>query len=65
MTAIAPLEGMLSVGQAARSLGVSSQYVDRLARSGRLAYCATPLGRLFSEAEIERIRREREAKDPR
>lgn len=52
----------LSLGQAARRLGVSPQMVDVYCRTGKLTYVTTPLGRLFDPASVERLAKEREAR---
>lgn len=51
----------IGTGQAARLLGVSEQFVRWLANNDRLAYEMTPLGRLYLRADVERLRRDREA----
>lgn len=47
------------VSQAARTLGISRQYVVYLADRGRLASMRTPLGRLTDVRSIERFAAER------
>lgn len=49
----------LTVSQAARLLGLSSERVRQLATSGRLASTRTPLGRLFDRDGVERLIAER------
>ena len=49
----------LSPGQAARLLGCSTEYVRKLARTGRLPYTMTPLGRLFPSEAVEELARRR------
>jgi predicted site-specific integrase-resolvase len=51
----------LSLGQAARRLGVSPQMVDVYCRTGKLTFVSTPLGRLIDPANVERLAKEREA----
>jgi hypothetical protein len=44
--------GWLTTSEAARAIGCSSVWVAGLAKNGRLAYVATPLGRLFAAADV-------------
>ena len=41
--------------QAARALCVSDQIIRKWADAGRLAHLRTPLGRLISRADVERL----------
>jgi len=45
--------------EASRALGVSSTYVRKLMREGRLGHIQTPLGKLIPKVEVERLVRER------
>jgi len=56
------LAGYLTVAQAARQLGVSPDLVRLLMRSGRLPHVHTPYGRLISQADVERLAQERQAR---
>jgi excisionase family DNA binding protein len=51
----------LTPAEAANRLQLSGQQVRRLADAGRLEAQRTPLGRLVRAADVERLRREREA----
>lgn len=61
MATVEVLEG-LSRAQAARRLGIASETISKYARSGRLPYIATPLGRVYKVEDVERLRLEREAR---
>lgn len=50
----------ISVGQAARILGVSSVWVRSLIRRGKLTAEKTPLGFLLFATEVERLAQDRE-----
>jgi len=50
------LMGVLDV---AEYLGVSRQYVDRLARSGRLKYQKTSGGMIFFQSDVAAFKRKR------
>ena len=50
-----PLEGKLTPAQAAERLGVSATRVRQLLKAGRLAYHATPVGKLIDPADVERL----------
>ena len=50
----------LSVAEAARALGVTPQRVRQILAAGELRYQKTSLGRLIDEADLERLRAERE-----
>ncbi len=59
---------ILAAGDVAEILGVSYQYIDRLAREGRLTFQMTSSGRVFLEDDVVAFQREREKKaktDPR
>ena len=45
-------EGLLSTGQAAHRLNLSTQWVRQLARNGELDAFETPLGLLVKEASV-------------
>ena len=53
---------LLTTGQAARTLGLSEALVRHYVRTGRLSRVLSPHGALFTPEEVERLRREREAK---
>lgn len=55
----------LSVAEAARALGVTPQRVHQILAAGELRYQQTSLGRLIDEADLERLRREREQRQRR
>lgn len=50
---------LIPTGVAARRIGVSPNYIRRLAETGRLPATITPLGRLFDEAVIIEFARQR------
>ncbi len=50
----------IGAGEAARRLKMSTEHLRRLAVDGRVPYSATPYGRVYDEADIERLRQERE-----
>ena len=50
------LMGVLDV---AENLGVSRQYVDRLARSGKLKYQKTSGGMIFFQSDVAAFKRKR------
>lgn len=52
----------MSNGQAARAIGVSAQYLGRLAAEGRIECEVTPIGRLYRRDVVEQFRQEREEK---
>lgn len=59
---------VLASGDVARLLDVSYQYVDRLAKEGRLQFQQTSSGRIFLEEDVLDFKREREKRaksDPR
>lgn len=59
---------ILAAGDVADLLGVSYQYIDKLAREGRLPYQMTSSGKVFLEPDVRAFQREREKKaktDPR
>lgn len=51
---------VLTTSQAARELGVSSDWVRKLIRQGILPATDTPLGRLIPADAVEQLRKERE-----
>ena len=56
------LEGeWLTLSQTAARLGVTTQYISRLVKAGRIVYQDTPLGRLFSGEAVDAFKAEREA----
>ena len=59
---MAVAESMIGAGAAARRLGISTQCLGELAKSGRIEFETTPYGqRVFSSAAIEALKEEREA----
>lgn len=59
---------ILAAGDVADILGVSYQYIDKLAREGRLPFQMTSSGKVFFEDDVLAFKRERERKaknDPR
>jgi excisionase family DNA binding protein len=52
-------ESALSTGQAARALGVSSQWILHWCKVGRLPSTITALGRLIPAEAVEQLREER------
>lgn len=52
----------LTISQAAKRIGLSTQRVHQLAAEGKIRFKLTPLGRLFSEEDVESLRRDREAR---
>lgn len=61
---MAAIGEMISVGQAAREVGVSAEYLRRLIRRGALRGVSTVLGTLVDPAEVERLARERAQRRP-
>jgi excisionase family DNA binding protein len=54
-------EQLLSTGDVARRLGVSSEFIRKLARDGKLAAMRTAGGqRIFRGKDVERLAAERE-----
>ena len=49
----------LAPNQAGLRLGVSAERIRQLERAGRLPCLRTPLGRLFSREQVERLAAER------
>ncbi len=49
----------LSAGQAGRVIGVSDETIRRLVMRGKLPALDTPIGRLFTPEDVERVRLER------
>lgn len=58
----APEREWLTTSQAARTLNLSPQRIDQLAKEGQLPFTSTPLGRLFHVRAVEALKAEREAK---
>lgn len=56
------LTNLMSPGRAARELGISSERVRQLIRSGRLRAERTELGALIHPDDVERLRLERAAR---
>ncbi|MDP2949823.1 MAG: hypothetical protein Q8P22_09840 [Chloroflexota bacterium] len=59
------LENALTAAQAGRRLTLSGERVRQLMTAGVIAYTSTPLGRLITAEEVERIRAERVIHPPR
>jgi excisionase family DNA binding protein len=55
-----PLAG-LTGAEVARRLGVSRQRVIQLANAGRIVHTRTVVGRVYDEADVDRLIRERGA----
>ena len=53
---------VLAAGDVADLLGVSYQYIDKLAQEGRLSYQMTSSGRIFLEEDVLAFKRERDQK---
>ena len=54
-------EQLLSTGDVARRLGVSSEFIRKLARDGKLAAMRTAGGqRIFRNEDVERLAADRE-----
>lgn len=54
-------EQLLSTGDVARRLDVSTEFIRKLARAGKLAYTCTIRGqRIFKGEDVERLAAERE-----
>jgi len=51
---------VIGAGTAARLLGISSQYLNRLAQAGKIPFEPTPYGRTYQVADVERLRVARE-----
>ncbi|MBI4133554.1 helix-turn-helix domain-containing protein [Candidatus Uhrbacteria bacterium] len=59
---------VLAAGDVADLLGVSYQYIDRLAQEGKLPFQQTSSGRIFLEEDVVAFKRKRDQKakkDPR
>lgn len=59
---------VMAAGDVADLLGVTYQYIDKLAREGRLPYQQTSAGKVFFEEDVMAFKKEREQrakKDPR
>jgi len=62
------LPKVLASGDVARELGVSYQYIDKLAKDGKLKYQQTSSGRIFLFEDVKAFKKERAKKakkDPR
>lgn len=64
MVEILKIDG-LGRSEAARELRRSTVWLDNMARSGRIGYIQTPVGRVFTREEVERVRREIESREER
>lgn len=53
------LSAYMARSEAARVLGCSGEYVVALAKAGRLASVASPNGRIYPRADVERLAAER------
>jgi len=59
---------VMAAGDVAELLGVSYQYIEKLAKQGKLPFQATSSGRIFLEEDVLKLKQEREKKaknDPR
>lgn len=59
---------ILAAGDVATILNVSYQYIDKLAKEGRLLFQQTSSGKIFYEKDVMKFKRERDKKakkDPR
>ncbi|MBI3332215.1 excisionase family DNA-binding protein [Candidatus Peregrinibacteria bacterium] len=59
---------VLAAGDVAKLLGVSYQYIDKLAQEGKLPFQQTSSGRIFLEEDVMAFKRKRDQKakrDPR
>lgn len=59
---------ILAAGDVAQILGVTYQYIDKLAREGRLPFQMTSSGKVFFETDVMAFQQQREKKaktDPR
>ena len=63
--ASARLDDHLTPAQAGRTLDVTAQRVRQLVAEGRLTCIRTGLGRLIDRGSVDRLKCEREARDPR
>jgi excisionase family DNA binding protein len=63
MRVIEELTGYQTIRDVSLRFGVSTQYVHKLIKEGRLGYLQTPLGRLIPVEEVERLQKERETRD--
>ena len=52
----------MSTGEAARLIGVSGQYLGRIAAEGRIESEVTPLGRLYRRETVEQFKQARESR---
>lgn len=50
---------MIGAGEAARLIGVSTEYLRQLATAGRIRFETTPYGRAYYLDDAERVRLER------
>ena len=58
----------MAAGDVAELLGVSYQYIEKLAKQGKLPFQTTSSGRIFLEEDVLKLKQEREKKaksDPR
>ena len=65
---MAKIPKLMAAGDVANELGVSYQYIDKLAKEGKLQYEETSSGRIFLAEDVKRFKKEREKKakkDPR
>ena len=52
----------MAAGDVAMTLGVTYQYIDKLAQEGRLPFQQTSSGKIFLEEDVLTFQREREKK---
>lgn len=53
---------VLAAGDVVKCLGVTYQYIDRLAQEGRLPFQQTSSGKIFLEDDVLAFKRERDKK---
>lgn len=53
---------VMAAGDVADLLGVSYQYIDKLAREGRLPFQMTSSGKIFLEEDVLNFQKERQKK---
>ena len=56
------LDGLIPIGEAARRMGVSDTWIRHLCTDGKLIHVRTGLGRLIDSEDLDRVIREREAR---
>jgi predicted site-specific integrase-resolvase len=59
---------LLAAGDVAQLLGVSYQYIDKIAKAGKIPFQQTSSGKIFLEKDVMQFKRDRDRKakkDPR